>query len=134
MKLQLTPVFGGIVVGTGGISVSYANGTYTFSLEGAAPITVAGDAAVAAETTAIAVVRNNPVLTILTLPTVASQKGKPLSIFDWSTNVVNHEIRLIPSGAELIMRQAQWSIASAGAILGSLTLMPAANLAGWYVK
>lgn len=135
MKMQLTPVFGGTVVGTGGIKVVTANGTFTFSLEGADPITVAGDAAIAAETTAVAVARNNPVLTILTLPDLLLQKGKPLSIFDYSTAVVNHEIRLMPfSVGQTVMRQTQWSIASAGALLGSLTLMPASNLLTWYIK
>lgn len=134
MKTQLTPVFGGIVVGTGGITVTYANGTYTFSLAGADPITVAGDAAIAAETTAVAVARDNPVTTNLALPDLTLQDGKPLSIFDFSTNVVNHAIVLTPKPGQTIMRQATWTINSAGALLGSLTLMPAKNLATWYIK
>ena len=112
MKLQMTPVFGALVVGTGGIAVTYANGTYTFSLEGAEPIQVTVDSAIAAETTAVAVVRNNPVTTNLLLPALAAQKGKPLSIFDFSTNVVNHAIVLTPAAGQTIMPPAPCSIGS----------------------
>lgn len=133
MKLQLTPVFGGLVVGTGGIVVSYTNGTYTFSLSGQAPITVSGDAAIAALTQAVAVTRNNPVTTNLQLPDVNLQNGIPLFIFDWSTNVVNHQINLTPFAGQTIMRQLTWPIFSAGAALGWAALRPASNLSGWFL-
>lgn len=133
MKTQLTPVFGGLVVGIGGISVTYANGTYTFSLSSGEPTQVAGDTVIPNTTAAIAVVRNNPAVTNLTLPDLTQFTGSRLPIFDWSTNVVNHQIIITPYGGQTIMRAATWSIFSNANELGRLTLTKATSLNGWYI-
>lgn len=132
MKLQMTPQFPASVVGIGGIVVTVANGVYTFSFAGIEPTIVTADASIAAKTPAIAVQRNNPVVTNLLLPSVALQAGFPLHIIDWSTNVVNHQILLTPAVGQTIMAGASWSIFSGAGQLGSARLYPSTVLNGWY--
>jgi hypothetical protein len=84
-------------------------------------------------TPAVAIVRAAPVTTALTLPTVASQAGVPMHIFDWSTSVTGHTITITPNGAETIMRAANWQIFSNSASLGSATFYPSTALSGWYI-
>lgn len=134
MKLQMTPVFPAGVVGAGGITVTVTNGVYTISLSSSAePVIVAGDAVIAPLTGTLAVIRNNPVATTLLLPDVTLQQSIPLRIIDWSTNVIDHTITLTAFGAQSIMRQPTWPIASNAVQLGSLTLYPSVNLNGWYL-
>jgi hypothetical protein len=90
-------------------------------------------AVVAAGTPAVAIVRSAPSTTAITLPSVASQSGLPLSIFDWSTSVTSHTITLTPNGSETIMRAATWPMFSNSSNLASLTLRPSTALSGWYI-
>lgn len=96
------------------------------SVTGGSSIIVAGTAAVAIE-------RNAPATTTLTLPAVADQDGVPLRIIDWSTAVVDHAITITPNGVETIMRQATWPIYSTAISLASVTLYPSTELNGWYI-
>lgn len=134
MKLQLTPVFGALVIGTNGIVVTYANGTYTFSLGVTDPVIATGDGAITGGTAALAIVRDGPVTTHLTLPLLAAQNGTPLTIFDFSTNVVDHTVVITPYVGQTIMKQPTWTVHSVGDLLGTLTLVPAANLGTWYIR
>lgn len=133
MKLQLTPRFPAQVVGVSPIVVSTANGIVTISYGAVEPIIFNADGTIANATGAAAVVRNNPGITNLTLPDVGNQRSIPLRIVDWSTNVANHQILLIPFGAQTIKRQANYSIYSNAAELGSATLYPSLVLNGWYL-
>lgn len=132
MKMQMTPQFPASVVGIGGIVVTVANGVYTFSFAGVEPTIITADASISAKTPAVAVQRNNPVVTNLLLPDVALQAGFPLHIIDWSTNVANHQILLTPAVGQTIMRAANWSIFSGANQLGSARLYPSTVLNGWY--
>lgn len=133
MKLQMTPGFPADVRGVGRITATTANGVVTISIGAGEPTIVNGDATIAPLTVAIAIVRNNPAATALQLPDLALQQGVPLSIIDWSTNVVNHTITLTPFGAQTIMRQPTWPILSNAVQLGSLTLYPSTALNGWFL-
>lgn len=88
---------------------------------------------VAAGTAAVAIQRASPTATTVTLPTVVSQDGVPLSIIDWSSAVTNHTITITPNGTETIMQAATWLLYSNAAQLGSLTLYPSTTLNGWYI-
>lgn len=89
--------------------------------------------AIAAGTPAVAVNRASPVTTALSLPTVASQSGLALSIFDWSTGVSGHTITITPNGAETIMRAATWPLFSNAVSLAGVTLRPSTVLNGWFI-
>jgi hypothetical protein len=91
-----------------------------------------GAAAVNALTTLLAVERDNPGLTGLTLPSVVG-RSQSLQIVDWSTNVAAHEVRLAPWPGETIMRRAQFSIWSNADQLGGVTLYPSVDLLGWVI-
>lgn len=132
MKLQLTPTFPGTVTAVAPLSASVANGAYTFSIDYGEPTVITADATIAAAVNAIAVNRNAPTLTQINLPTVVGRNRRPLFIVDWSQNVVNHEIRLTPLGAQTIMRGLTWSIFSNAAQLSSIALYPSESLNGWY--
>jgi hypothetical protein len=121
------------VVATGGIVLTISNGIYTFSLGAAEPTIVTADASVAADASAIAIVRNNPAQTILQLPDLTLFSRPTLAIIDWSSNVVNHEVVLTPFGAQTIMRLLTWSMFSNAAQLGSLMLNKSTTLNGWYI-
>lgn len=98
------------------------------------PRVVTGDFVVGAADLTIAVQRAAPVLTLGTLPAVATRLGKPVAIVDWSSAIVGHEIRLTPNGAETIMQQATWSLWSNPGNLAGVTLWPSTTLGGWYIK
>lgn len=86
---------------------------------------------VAANTTLLAVERNAPIATALTLPSVALRSGKALQIVDWSTSVVAHDIAI--TGPEVIMRQATWNLFSSPDQLAGVTLYPSVDLNGWVI-
>lgn len=98
------------------------------------PRVVAADFVVGNADTTIAVQKAAPAATAGTLPTVASRNGRPVSVVDWSTAVVDHTITLTPNGTETIMRQSTWTINSNAANLASVTLWPSVALNGWYIK
>lgn len=95
-------------------------------------VTTAGPVVVADGTTLLAVQRDAPAATALTLPSVLNRGGVPLHIVDWSTNVVAHSINPTPDGAETIMRGAAFPLVSTAASLVSVTLYPSINLNGWH--
>lgn len=86
-----------------------------------------------AGTPAVAIVRAAPVTTSLTLPSVASQLGQPIHVFDWSSAVTGHTITVTPNGSETIMLAANWPIFSNSVSLGSATFYPSTALGGWYI-
>src|SRR6185437_11971069 len=88
---------------------------------------------VAARTSAVAVQRNAPVSTSIVLPSVSSQGGMALRIFDWSTSVTEHTITLTPDGTEKIMLQSTWPIVSNTVSLAGVLLIPSVTLSGWYI-
>lgn len=97
------------------------------------PIVVTASGVIPGLTPAVAVQRASPTATALSLPSVLSQNGVPLTIVDWSTGVTDHTITLTPSGAETIMQAATFPIYSNAGGLGSVTLYPSTVLNGWYV-
>lgn len=101
----------------------------------AEPVTqvTTASASISAGTTAVAVVRTSPTTTNLTLPSVASQGGLPIHIFDWSSSVTDHEIEITPNGSDTIMKAATYSIFSNAAGLAGITLYPSTTLGGWYI-
>lgn len=92
-----------------------------------------GAANVNAATTLLAINRNNPANTVLTLPSVALAIAKPLRIVDWSTAVVAHDINLQPAGGEVIMRQPDWDMFSTADQLAGIQLYPSTDLNGWII-
>lgn len=97
------------------------------------PHVVTVDGSVAAGTAAVAIQKTAPTTTALSLPSVASQDGLPLSIVDWSTSVANHVLTLTPNGTETIMKLASWKLYSTADQLASITLYPSTTLNGWYI-
>lgn len=82
MKLQLTPVFGGLVIGTGGITVTYINGTYTIGFSLAPRIITAAGPVVVGVNDAIVVLRKTVAeVTAIALPP-AALKTCPVTIVD----------------------------------------------------
>lgn len=100
----------------------------------AEPRIVTGNFAATLADTTIAISRAAPAATAGSLPAVATRSGRPISIVDWSSAVVDHTITLTPNGAETIMRQATWPLYSNAANLASVTLWPSVSLNGWYIK
>lgn len=90
-------------------------------------------ATVDANATLVAIERDNPVTTTLTLPSITVRRAASLHIVDWSTNIVAHQINLVPTGTETIMRAGGWPVLSNPAQLGSVTLTPSPNLNAWYI-
>lgn len=90
-------------------------------------------ATIAALTPAVAVVRSAPTSTALTLPSVASQNGVAIHIFDWSSAVTGHTITLTPNGSDTIMLAASFQVFSNSSQLGGVTLYPSTTLSGWYI-
>lgn len=82
-------------------------------------------------TTLLAIQRNAPVATALTLPSVASRAGKALQIVDWSAAVVAHQITV--SGPEVIMKGASLNLFSTTDQLAGVTLYPSIDLNGWVI-
>lgn len=97
------------------------------------PTVVTVDGAISAGTAAVAIEKTAPSATALSLPSVTSQNGVPLTIIDWSSSVTAHTITLTPNGSETIMRAATFAVYSNSASLGSVTLYPSTTLNGWYV-
>lgn len=92
---------------------------------------VAGlSAAVSTETTLLAITRNNPAATTLTLPSVADAT-KELRISDWSTNVVTHDIAIVAAAGQTIMQETTWHLFSTADQLAGVTLYPSTDLNGW---
>lgn len=133
MKTQITPTFPRRVVGGGRIEVSFANGVVTISDQGIDPLVIQADSVIPDKTGLIAIIRNNPAVTNLILPSVLNQGSIPLSIIDWSTNIVNHQINLTPFGAQTIKLQPVFSMFSNAAELAGLTLYPSTALNGWFI-
>lgn len=98
------------------------------------PRVVTADFVVGSTDTTIAIERSAPTATAGTLPTVASRNGRPVSVVDWSTSISSHIITLTPNGAETIMRESTWTLASNGTDRASVTLWPSTTLNGWYIK
>lgn len=96
-------------------------------------VVTTSSASIAAKTIAVAVQRTAPSTTALALPTVASQNGIPMHIFDWSTSVTDHAITITPSGSEKIMLASTWPIYSNASSLAGVTLYPSTTLGGWYI-
>lgn len=94
---------------------------------------IVGAGVVANLTTLLAVLRINPVTTVLTLPSVFT-KSQPLQIVDWSSAVINHEITLEPAtGDETIMQLGSFRLLSTADQLAGVTLYPSINLSGWVI-
>lgn len=87
---------------------------------------------VGSATTLLAVRRDNPGVTILTLPSV-NVRTRDLKIADWSTNVVLHEVRISAAGGESIMRRSVFSVFSTPDQLGGVALTPSIDLQGWVI-
>lgn len=85
-----------------------------------------------AGTTLLAVRRDNPGVTLLSLPSV-NVRTQDLKAADWSTNVAMHEIRFTPFGGETIMRRATFSMFSTPDQLAGVTLTPSIDLQGWVI-
>lgn len=80
---------------------------------------------IADDTSHVLVNRSAPSTTGLTLPDASTRNGRPLAIIDYSSSVVDHSITLTPvSGAQKIMRQSTWGLASNAYQLASVTLIP----------
>jgi hypothetical protein len=105
-------------------------GGYSFqSVTGAAASVIGG-------TSLLAIQRNAPVATALTLPALAGQfaTGKKLQIVDFSTNVVNHDITITPAAdGSTIMRQSNWQLLSNVAQLSGIMLTPSPDLNSWVI-
>jgi hypothetical protein len=84
-------------------------------------------------TTLLAVQRAAPATTAITLPLLANQGGKSISIVDFSTSVTNHAITITPTGGATIMGQSSWKLYSTADQLGSLTLRPSLDLNSWVI-
>lgn len=95
-------------------------------------VTVAA-AAIEVTVTLCAVERNNPVHTALTLPSVLTRSAVPMQVTDWSTNVVKHEIQLLPAAGETIARRGTFSIFSTPDQLAGITLHPSPDLNAWVI-
>jgi len=102
------------------------------SVSGQFQLVTGNTATVDADTTLIAIERSNPAATTLTLPPVAD-KSKPLQVVDWSSNVVAHQITLVPDGTEKIMRLSTFRLFSTPDQLAGVTLYPSTDLAGWVI-
>lgn len=98
------------------------------------PRVVTADFVVGAGDATIAIQKVAPAATAGTLPSVVGRNGKPISIIDWSSGIVDHTITLTPDGAETIMQQPTWTLVSNAANLASITLWPSETLNGWYTK
>jgi len=87
--------------------------------------------------TLAAVQRVAPALTAIQLPSVGVRAGRVLRISDWSTNVVGHQIQIVPALGETIMQrtsvQGGFSIFSTADQLAGVTLAPSVDLAGWAI-
>lgn len=83
-------------------------------------------------TTLLVVQRIAPTLTELAMPPLDG--GLRVRILDWSTSVIEHEIRLTPQAGVSIMRAATWSAFSNSAQLTSLALSPSLPLNAWYLS
>lgn len=92
----------------------------------------ANSAIVASVTTLLAVQRNNPGITTLTLPTVVGRLPS-LQIVDWSTNIAAHQIAINPAPGETIMQAATFSVYSTPDQFGGVTLYPSVDLNGWVI-
>lgn len=67
--------------------------------------------------------------TPITLPSVATRAGVPLSIYDWRGNVdIDNPILITPAGGQTINNLAAWEVSS-----GGITLYPSVALNGWLV-
>jgi hypothetical protein len=133
MKVQVTPRIPVRSVGAGGIVVTLANGVLTISNAVVEPTAVNADGPIPAGSRVIAISKNAPALTLLTLPSVQLQGGTPLLIVDWSTAVnPQHEVRLTPFGTETVLQKATFSFFSTAQQLGGALLYPSKTLNGWY--
>jgi hypothetical protein len=81
----------------------------------------------------LAVRRNNPGITTLSLPSVNVRSALQLQIADWSTNVAAHQIQLTPAGTETIMLRNTFSIYSTPDQLAGVRLTPSTDLQGWVI-
>jgi len=98
------------------------------------PVPVSGaSASVSVGENAVAIQRAAPTATAITLPAVTPQDGIPISVFDWSTSVVEHAITITPDGTEKIMGQSSYTIVSTPSQMAGVTLYPSTTLAGWYI-
>lgn len=86
-----------------------------------------------ATTSLLAVRRAAPVLTTITLPSVASRNGKALQIADWSDAVVNHQMNLVPAIGETVMRRPDFDLYSTADQLAGAMLQPSNELSGWVI-
>lgn len=125
MKLQLTPVFGGLVIGTGGITVTYANGTYTIGYSRAPRIVTAAGPVIIGVDDAIVVLRKTVAeVTTFSLPAAALKNG-PVTIADGAGVWAVNNATILPSGVE--------TIAGLPSLLGdanyqAFTLIPIPNI------
>lgn len=90
---------------------------------------------VATGTSILAIQRDAPAATALTLPNLAAQfvTRRPLKIVDFSTNVVNHAISLATPDGATIMRSAGWEIISTPDQLAGVMLQPSPDLNAWII-
>ena len=99
------------------------------------PIPVTGSPAVILPGTRfIAIQRDAPTATALTLPSVSDQNGTPLLIADWSTNVTSHTITLTPTGGNTVELLSSWPMVSNPAFLVNAMFYPSTELNGWVVS
>lgn len=82
----------------------------------------------------VAIDRNDPATTTITLPSIAAQGLTPITIVDWSSDLDDHVITINPSGSDSIMRLAAWQVRSTSYSRGVVTLYPSTNLGGWYLQ
>lgn len=98
----------------------------------AEPEIVTGDHSVTDEIV-VAIQKDNPAATAIGLPLLASRNGKPVSIVDFSTNVVDHTITITPADGT-ILGQLTWTLVSNAANLAFATFWPSVALNGWYMR
>ena len=83
----------------------------------------------------LAIVRNNPATTAVNLPSYTTRINVgPITVLDWSSNVVQHLITVTPNGAERIMNATSYTVMSNANFLATATFWPSASLNGWFMR
>lgn len=119
--------------GTSGKLVQDSGVALSSFLQVQEPLIVTADGTITAGTGAVAIQKSAPTATNLTVPSVDNQGGIPLSVFDWSTSITEHAIKLTAAAGETIMKQPFIMIYSTPDQLAGITLYPSTTLNGWFI-
>lgn len=79
----------------------------------------------------LVILRDNPVTTDINFRSVLANPRRPIAIIDWSTNVVEHSIRLNPFAGETIMKEALWTLVSTAVARAAMNLFPVEEYLSW---